>query len=94
MLIIENNGDTSSKIVNSNTSLKFVVCLASLLPVTEDEGIGANVITESIWNISYYYIYLSCLNVKEMLERWGRKLHYDGQTNGLGNESERKEDSR
>jgi hypothetical protein len=62
-----------------------------LLPVTEGKSLGANVTTECIWNISCYDIYLSCVNVKEMVERRGRKFHYDGQTNGLGNESERKE---
>jgi hypothetical protein len=65
-----------------------------LLSVTEDEGLGENVTTGCIWSISYYDIYLSCFNVKEMVERRGRKLQYDGQTSGLGNESERKEDSR
>ena len=61
-----------------------------MLSVTEDEGLGANVTTGCIWNISCYDIYLSCFNVKEMVARRGRKLHYDGQTEGLGNESERR----
>ena len=54
-----------------------------MLPVTEDEGLGVNVTTGCMWNISCCDIYLSCLNVKEMVERRDRKLHCDGQTNGF-----------